>query len=105
MGGGHDHHNEIKIPDWRQYKVDGIKELEFLQKQLAARGLKDPWIRNEVWRYHPSNYGGAIKGLAKAFFRSFHWAFLAFAVTVAVDKYVLKKDDSHHGSHHGKDHH
>ena len=33
------------IPDWRIYKIDGIKELEETQRLLAARGLKDPWIR------------------------------------------------------------
>ena len=26
-------------------------ELQKLQEKLAALGLKDPWIRNEVWRF------------------------------------------------------
>ncbi|CAF0847459.1 unnamed protein product [Didymodactylos carnosus] len=41
----------FRIIDWRTQKVDGIPELEKLRTMLAARGLKDPWIRNLVWRY------------------------------------------------------
>ena len=33
------------IPDWRQYKVENSPELLEVQKKLAARGLKDPWLR------------------------------------------------------------
>ena len=41
MGGG-----EIpKIPDYKVFKVDGLKELEWVQRSLAAKGLKDPWLR------------------------------------------------------------
>ena len=39
------HGNKIVIPDWKEYKIDGIKELESLQTALKSRGLKDPWIR------------------------------------------------------------
>lgn len=47
MGGdAHGHGGEkFKIPDWKQYKVDGIKELEWTQKALEAKGLRDPWLR------------------------------------------------------------
>jgi len=46
-GSHHGHHAEPKfqVPDWRQYKIDGIKELEWTQKMLAAKGLRDPWLR------------------------------------------------------------
>lgn len=43
MGGGG--HSEIKIPDYRIYKIDGIKELEWVRDELAKKGLKDPWLR------------------------------------------------------------
>lgn len=41
-GGGHAPH---EVPDWRTFKAEGIPELDRLQKRLAARGLRDPWIR------------------------------------------------------------
>ena len=47
-GGGHGHggHGEkFQVPDWRQYKIDGIKALEWTQQSLAAKGLRDPWLR------------------------------------------------------------
>lgn len=46
--GGHDHHHHepaIKIPDWRLMKVEECPPLLNVQKTLAARGLKDPWLR------------------------------------------------------------
>ena len=45
MGGGHEGHEKFVCPDWKQYKVEGIKELEYVQKKLAEKGLKDPWLR------------------------------------------------------------
>ena len=49
MGGG-----TFKIPHWQspQYTVgEHTPELQEIEKRLAARGLKDPWLRNEAWRY------------------------------------------------------
>ena len=43
MGGGQK--VNIKIPDWRQYKVEDIEYLKQTQDLLAAKGLKDPWLR------------------------------------------------------------
>lgn len=45
MGGGHEGHEKFVCPDWKEYKVEGIKELESVQKRLAEKGLKDPWLR------------------------------------------------------------
>ncbi|KAK2163516.1 hypothetical protein LSH36_78g00021 [Paralvinella palmiformis] len=33
------------VPDYKIYKVDGIKHLEWTRKALAEKGLKDPWLR------------------------------------------------------------
>lgn len=44
MGGDHGH-GKISMPDWRQWRAEGTP-LEFTQKRLAARGLKDPWARS-----------------------------------------------------------
>lgn len=35
----------VRIPDWRKFKVEDTPELLEVQKKLAARGLKDPWLR------------------------------------------------------------
>ncbi|CAL1286352.1 unnamed protein product [Larinioides sclopetarius] len=51
MGG---HNMELpKVPDYRIYKVEDVPQLMRTQRMLAQHGLKDPWLRNEVWRYPP----------------------------------------------------
>lgn len=45
MGGGGEHGAPHQVPDWKIYKVEGIPELEHLQRRLGTLGLKDPWIR------------------------------------------------------------
>jgi NADH dehydrogenase (ubiquinone) 1 beta subcomplex subunit 3 len=46
MGGdGHHHGPEYKIPDYKIYKVENIPELVRIKDALAAKGLKDPWLR------------------------------------------------------------
>lgn len=46
MGGhSHGHGEPYQIPDYKTFKVEGIKELEELQAALAKKNLKDPWIR------------------------------------------------------------
>ncbi|XP_058807212.1 NADH dehydrogenase [ubiquinone] 1 beta subcomplex subunit 3 [Phymastichus coffea] len=50
--GGHDHHH-VKtppVPDASIYKVEDYPYLNNIQKRLAKHGLKDPWLRNHVWR-------------------------------------------------------
>ncbi len=40
------HHVEaFQAPDWRLFKVENAPELLSIQNRLAARGLKDPWLR------------------------------------------------------------
>ncbi|XP_022323698.1 uncharacterized protein LOC111124799 [Crassostrea virginica] len=47
-----------KVPDfnpwdWKSYKVENCsQDLINYQKLLAEKGLKDPWIRNEVHMFH-----------------------------------------------------
>lgn len=43
--GGHSHEPPYKIPSYTTFKVQGIPELEELEKALAKKGLRDPWIR------------------------------------------------------------
>ncbi|KAL8599391.1 hypothetical protein ACOMHN_031876 [Nucella lapillus] len=86
---------KFEVPDWRNYKIDGISELEQTQRMLAARGLKDPWLRNEVWRFSKENYGGQYRNAAVSLGRGLKWALAAMAVTILVDKFVAKKDPGH----------
>lgn len=92
MGGG----NVPKIPDWRQYKVDGIKDLEWTRNSLAAKGLKDPWLRNEVWRYQ--QWPGFGKSALITVGRGFKLAAAAMVVTIAVDT-MFGISSSGHGDH------
>ncbi|XP_005999165.1 NADH dehydrogenase [ubiquinone] 1 beta subcomplex subunit 3 [Latimeria chalumnae] len=94
MGQGHEH-GKVSLPDWRQWKVEGTP-LEFVQERLARRGLRDPWARNEAWRY----MGGFAKPVTykDVFLRGFKWGFVAFVVALGVE-YALfspKKKDGHH---------
>lgn len=40
------------VPDPSNYKVEDSKYLMNVQRRLAEKGLKDPWLRNHVWRCH-----------------------------------------------------
>lgn len=42
MGG---HHGPPEVPDYRIYKVEGVRQLERTKRMLAQHGLKDPWLR------------------------------------------------------------
>ncbi|RWS16606.1 NADH dehydrogenase [ubiquinone] 1 beta subcomplex subunit 3-like protein [Dinothrombium tinctorium] len=59
---GHHFPFGCRIPDWRQYKVsEYTPELQKLEKRLAERGLKDPWIRNEVWKHDTRLWGSPFQ--------------------------------------------
>ncbi|OQV21885.1 hypothetical protein BV898_04098 [Hypsibius exemplaris] len=60
MGGG-----LPPIPSYTIYKVENVPQMKLVQDRLAKRGLKDPWLRNECWRYHPGF--GTVASRAKLF--------------------------------------
>ncbi|XP_076456331.1 NADH dehydrogenase [ubiquinone] 1 beta subcomplex subunit 3-like [Babylonia areolata] len=78
--------NKFKVPDWRSYKVDGIPELEKTQRLLAARHLRDPWLRNEVWRYTKANYGGQYKNALINLGKGLKWALVAMVLTLSLEE-------------------
>jgi hypothetical protein len=39
------HISDLKIPSYKKYKIENAPELESVQKRLAAKGIKDPWLR------------------------------------------------------------
>ncbi|KAL9703735.1 hypothetical protein quinque_007253 [Culex quinquefasciatus] len=88
MGGhGHGHGPPYKVPDASIYKVADSPELVEVERALARRGLKDPWLRNE----------------------GFPLGFAAFVATIGVE-FALGIDyhghgHGDHGSGHGDDKH
>merc|ERR1711944_20142 len=72
------------IPDYKKYKIDGIKELEWVQAELAKKGLKDPWIRNQAWRY--MTWPGEAANWKGLLLRGFKPAAAMMLVTIAVDQ-------------------
>lgn len=108
MGGhGHGHHDPYTIPDYKTYKVADVPELVAVEKALAAQGLKDPWLRNEVWRYNVKEWGTEKARGRLIFFRGFKYGFGAFLVTIAgTALYDTLFPSAHgHGGHgHGSDH-
>ncbi|KAK7074773.1 Ndufb3p [Halocaridina rubra] len=98
MGGGH---TPYKVPDWRIYKIENAPELVQVQRALASHGLKDPWLRNEVWRYNQQEFGTHWARFRLALFRGFKWGLLAAVATVALERTLGGGGHGHgHGDHH-----
>ncbi|KFO52845.1 NADH dehydrogenase [ubiquinone] 1 beta subcomplex subunit 3, partial [Corvus brachyrhynchos] len=93
---GHGHgHDKVELPDYRQWKVEGTP-LEEVQRRLAKQGLRDPWARNEVWRY----MGGFARPITvtEVFTRGLKWGVAAFVIALGIE-YALfppKKNGGHH---------
>ncbi|XP_068084450.1 NADH dehydrogenase [ubiquinone] 1 beta subcomplex subunit 3 [Anabrus simplex] len=102
MGGDHGHgHPKYTVPDWRIYQVENCPELVQVQQALAAKGLKDPWLRNEVWRFNPKEFGTHGQRFRMFFFRGFKFGFGAFLLTIAAEKLFEKASpESHNNDHH-----
>nr|XP_045592198.1 NADH dehydrogenase [ubiquinone] 1 beta subcomplex subunit 3-like [Procambarus clarkii] len=88
----------IKIPHWSIYKVENVPELMQVQRALASHGLKDPWLRNEVWRYDPK-FGTHGQRFQKALFRGFKWGLIAAVATVAIER-AFNLGHGHEDTHH-----
>jgi len=102
MGGGHgDHGHKLAIPDYRTYKVESIPELMTVQRALAAKGLKDPWLRNEVWKYDLSKRGGTpFQIIKKTAGRGMGIGFVAALITTAIGA-AMNAGSHGHGDDHG----
>merc|ERR1711925_32521 len=95
------HHIDVHppIPDHKIYdKIDGLERLEWVQSELAKKGLKDPWIRNQVWRYqtHPGNWSN-WKALL---FRGFKPAAVLMLLTIGADQMLGISKMRHPGDTH-----
>lgn len=98
--GGHGH-QPYKIPSPDVYKVEDVPELKRVQEELAKKGLKDPWLRNHVWRYKGSQgYSTGYKRALITATRGWRIGIPAFLITIAVEQY-FGIDYSGHGHGHG----
>ncbi|CAM4882819.1 unnamed protein product [Rotaria socialis] len=110
---------EFRVPDWRSYKVDGIPELESYRSKLTNKGLRDPWIRNQVWLFDPKvgAYPQWRIVLRTAFF-GVRYAMVALATCLITEKILEKAfppfhahlhlynpDKPHSHDHHSDQHH
>nr|AIX97465.1 NADH dehydrogenase (ubiquinone) 1 beta subcomplex 3 [Ceratosolen solmsi] len=101
MGKGH--HQLPKIPDASVYKVENSVVLMNLQKKLAEKGLKDPWIRNHVWRFEDYNRSKYPKSILSSFFlQGYKYWIPLIGLTIAVESF-LGIDYSGHGHGHEAD--
>lgn len=90
---GYDHkvHGTYVVPDYRVYQVARTAAVSPVTAQyvqdLEAAGLKDPWIRNELWRLDP--YGGMFD--KKQSVIDFFKKPLLIGVGLALTHYVFRK--------------
>ena len=87
--------SKMELPDYRQWKIEGTP-LETVQKKLAARGLRDPWARNEAWRYM-GGFAGNIT-FPSVILKGFKWGFAAFVVALGAEYFLDSQngDKKHH---------
>lgn len=107
----------IYFPDYKTYKVEDVPQLMEVQKQLAARGLKDPWLRleinvlsisnycfaihrNYVWRYHPNHVGTKRGRMIFSLGRGMRTGAVLIFLTWIYETYYKEHDHHGHG-HHG----
>ncbi|KAI5703627.1 NADH dehydrogenase [ubiquinone] 1 beta subcomplex subunit 3 [Diaphorina citri] len=105
MGGHGDHHHEppFKVPDWRVMKLENCPPLQNVERALAAKGLKDPWLRNHIWRYPPEYPIQHWKRAMNNSFYGFKWGLVMFAGTLVIEytyKFISPPSDHHGGKHH-----
>lgn len=96
------YNENFKAPDWRKYKVDDIPALVNVRNALASQGLKDPWLRNEVWRHNPALGKSALSNMGKMVFRGWKLGAVAALTLYFVNNTFFPEEhhDDHHGDHH-----
>lgn len=105
MGGGshhHGHEDPLRIPDPKIYRVEDVPRLMQVKRHLASLGLKDPWLRNEVWRFQLAN-SSLMSRVTGTVFRGFKYGLALAVLTVALD--TVRKEFFAKDGHHNKGHH
>merc|ERR1712215_628025 len=90
MGGG----SMPPVPSYKAYphsEIEKIPRMMETREKLAKVGLKDPWARNDIWRYvRPESTGSRIMPSVGrmgwiSIMTGFAPALLAVGVTIALD--------------------
>ncbi|XP_046753178.1 NADH dehydrogenase [ubiquinone] 1 beta subcomplex subunit 3 [Diprion similis] len=104
--GGHDHHKPYHVPDHTVYKLENAPELIKVQEKLAQEGLKDPWLRNEIWRYDVTKWGTFWGRGFRYATCGFKLGIPLFLLTIGLEKaFGIEYGHGHshdHGSHDGE---
>ncbi|CAH8442191.1 unnamed protein product [Dicrocoelium dendriticum] len=88
-----------KCPDWREYKLDH-PELQKHVKSLAAKGLKDPWIRNYAWHFSPKIHKTPWQFIKSTLFMNAPQGLaLALLITAVFKGYEQYSQSASHNSH------
>ncbi|KAK6633022.1 hypothetical protein RUM43_012765 [Polyplax serrata] len=98
--GGHNHVELPKIPDWRIYQVEDVPQLVHLRKALECRNLKDPWLRNHVWKYTEKYNNKKCPSVLGVFKIGIKYGFLAGLATTALEKAFFAMKGHGHEEHH-----
>ena len=99
-----------KVPDYRIYKVENAEPLVQVRKDLAKLGLKDPWLRNEVWRYNVKVFSTPWRRFIKGWTRGMITGSVCAVLTVLATNayysyygdpfaYLRENDEDGHSSH------
>eukprot|EP00092_Neocalanus_flemingeri_P004547 GFUD01004897.1.p2 GENE.GFUD01004897.1~~GFUD01004897.1.p2 ORF type:complete len:100 (-),score=14.05 GFUD01004897.1:133-432(-) len=98
--GGDGHGFPYKVPEWQTYKVGAhTPELQQVERMLKSLGLKDPWLRNEVWRFDQREAMVMTRrvGIKKLMTMGMLPGFAIACVTAGIHYYNESKND--HGHH------
>ena len=104
---------KVEVPDHKIYKVGPwVPELLDVQQRLAAKGLKDPWLRNEVWRFDRRDFEsprsrwirafkrGLVPGIGLAIISTFISNYIESQKPHHTPWYASRTGDDGHGGHH-----
>jgi len=84
----------VRIPDPAKYDITVSPDLMYTRDRLAARGLKDPWIRNEIWRFDPKYWGTRWERILFPL-RPVKYAVCVFLITLGIEK-MFSHPHEHH---------
>jgi NADH dehydrogenase (ubiquinone) 1 beta subcomplex subunit 3 len=99
MGG----HPKIEVPDYKTFTIGNwAPELQETQRKLAARGLKDPWIRNEVWRFDRRDFDSPKQRWVNALKRGLVPGLVLAVISTFISNYY---ENGRHHSHSSDGHH
>jgi len=87
-----------KVPDWRTCTVGPhTPELQKVERMLSSLNLKDPWLRNEAWRFdrRPGGAGFDRKPTMKKFLSRGMLPGFGLACITAGVHYYLESQNSH----------